>query len=219
MTGTLNASISHIPIPKRMKHLPISDTGFLTPWFVPRDQNGQPVPQAADPAKRHRAYRNSLCWCCGQALGIHMAFILGPMCLVNRVTAEPASHRECAEYAVRACPFLSKPRMKRNPTTPTEHKVPSAGIMIERNPGVVLIWMTRFYKPFRDRDGGVLFSVGEPDEVLFYSEGRIATRAEVLESINSGLPILREIASREGHSAVAELDKQYLRALKYLPPE
>jgi len=218
MIVALNASITHIPIPARMKHLPIAETGFPIPWFVPHDENGKPVPQAADPVKRLRAYRDHLCWCCGGKLGIHMAFILGPMCLINRVTAEPASHRACAEYAVRACPFLVRPRMKRNPTTPEQHKVPSAGIMIERNPGVALIWMTRFYKPFKDHDRRVLFAVGEPDEVLFFSEGRKATRAEALDSINSGLPILREIAEREGRDAVAELDKQYVRAMEYLPP-
>ena len=213
----LNAAISHIPIPARMKHLPISENGFPTPWFVPHDQNGEPVPQAADPAKRLRAYRNHLCWCCGQPLGIHLAFVLGSMCSINRVTAEPASHRACAEYAVKACPFLSKPRMKRNPTILAEHKVPTAGIMIERNPGVALIWMTRFYKPFKDQDGGVLFSVGDPDEVLFFCEGRKATRAEVLESIESGIPILREMAAKEGVDAERALERQLERALRLVP--
>jgi len=213
----LNAAISRIPIPARMKHLPISENGFPTPWFVPYDQNGVAVPQAADPVKRLRAYRDHLCWCCGGKLGIHMAFTLGPMCAVNRVTAEPASHRACAEYAVRVCPFLVKPRMKRNPTTPAEHKVPSAGIMIERNPGVALIWMTRFFKPFKDHDGRVLFAVGEPDEVLFFCEGRKATRAEVLESIETGIPILREMAAKDGVNAERALERQLERALRLVP--
>ena len=57
---------------------------------------------------------SSKCWLCGQTLGKHMTFPIGPMCAITRTTAEPPSHLACAEYAVKACPFLSQPRMRRN---------------------------------------------------------------------------------------------------------
>jgi len=214
----LNEAIRNIPIPIRMRGLPISDQGFPLPWFTAIDEKGVPVPQAADPVKRLRAYRLNLCWCCGIPLGVHKAFVIGPMCCVNRATSEPPNHRECAEYAVRACPFLTRPRMKRNPTL--EDKIaPPAGLMIERNPGVAAIWITRAYRPFRDHDGGVMFALGEPSEVFFYCEGRLATRAEVVESIDSGLPNLRKVAEREGKDAITLLEKFHARALQYLPEE
>jgi len=78
--------------------------------------------------------------------------------------------------------------------------------MIERNPGVVAIWITRQFRAFRDHNGDVLLSVGEPVEVTFYCEGRRATRAEIMESMESGLPILREIAAKDGTEALALLD-------------
>jgi len=89
--------------------------------------------------------------------------------------------------------------------------------MIERNPGVAAIWTTRKFRAVRDHDGGLLFSLGDPTEVTFYCEGHLATQAEVLESMESGIPILREVAERDGSQAVAMLDKQYARALRLLP--
>jgi hypothetical protein len=99
----LNASIRDIPVPSRISKLPISEAGFPLPWFTAYDHDGKPVPQLADPAKRMRAVRVNLCWICGEPLGRFKAFILGTMCAVNRTTAEPPSHRDCAEYAMLAC--------------------------------------------------------------------------------------------------------------------
>ena len=215
----LNESIKHIPIPERMRGLPISAQGYPIPWFVPFTRGGQPVTQAADPVKRLRAGRLGLCWCCGGSLGVHKAFVIGPMCMVNRVSSEPPNHRECAEYAVQACPFLARPRMRRNPVVPAEGKVPPPGVMIERNPGVALIWITRTFQPFRDHDGGVLYRLGDPESVQAYCEGRRATRAEVVESIETGIPILREVAQRDGPEALAQLDSEYADALRFIPSE
>lgn len=213
----LNESIKDIPIPDRMRRLPISAQGYPIPWFVPFTHDGEPVPQAADPVKRLRAARLGLCWCCGEPLGIWRSFVIGPMCVTNRITSEPPNHKPCAEYAVRVCPFLARPKMRRNPTTPADQKVSPGGIMIERNPGVAAIWTTRKFRAVRDHDGGLLFSLGDPTEVTFYCEGHLATQAEVLESMESGIPILREVAERDGSQAVAMLDKQYARALRLLP--
>src|ERR1700758_1867839 len=149
----LNESIRHILMPARIRKLPISPQGYSVPWFVPWDKDGNPVPQAADPAKRMKAVRVGLCWICGEPLGRFRCFIVGTMCCVNKISAEPPCHRDCAEYAVKACPFLRNPRMRRNPTTPEEHKQPPAGAMIERNPKVSLIWVTHDYQLVGDRRG------------------------------------------------------------------
>lgn len=215
----LNQSIAHIEMPARIARLPISTQGFPIPWFVPFDRNGEPVPQAADPTKIARAHRTKLCWCCGQTLGRYLAFPIGPMCAINRISSEPPSHRDCAEYAVRACPFLTRPKMRRNPTMPEAGKIPPAGIMIERNPGVVLLWITRSYRITRDHDGGALFQIGDPVEVQFYREGRKATRAEIMESIETGLPYLRKIAEMESRDAVSEMEANCARALQFVPQD
>jgi len=212
----LNASIRDIPVPDRMKHLAVLPTGYLQGWFMAVGSDGVPIPQAADAEKRLRAYRQNLCWCCGQKTGVYKAFVIGPMCMVNRITSEPASHLECAEYAVKVCPYLRNPNMKRNPHL-IEGKVPAPGVMIERNPGVSLIWVTRHAWAFKDHNGQTLFQLGDPENLKFYAEGRGASRAEVMESIRTGLPRLREMALIEGKDAVAQLDRQCVAALRLLP--
>lgn len=172
-----------------------------------------------DAEKIGPAVQRQLCWVCGARLGRHLAFLIGPMCVVNRITSEPPAHRECAVYSAQACPFLARPEMRRRETGLADSR-PSSGVMVLRNPGTVAVWMTRRYHPFRaDRgEDGVLFQIGEANEVLWYAEGRPATRAEVEESIDSGLPALREAADLDGPGAHDMLDRMLRAAQRHLPP-
>jgi hypothetical protein len=199
----LNASIADIPLPLRMRHLPVSDKGFPVPWFV-EWIDGQPDFRVMDGRKWLRAVRHDLCWLCGNTLGRFKVFCAGPMCAVNRTSAEPPSHRECAEYAVKACPFLTKPRARRNDKDMPGGTIEPGGIMLERNPGCTLLWITHDYRVMRT-DGGPLLRMGDPVELVAYAEGRLATRAELDASISSGLPLLAQEAVREGVDAVRDL--------------
>jgi hypothetical protein len=145
-------------------------------------------------------------WVCGQPLGRYKVYVVGPMCIANRVSSEPPSHLDCARFAAENCPFLANPNMKRVPIEKYEGTTENvAGIMIPRNPGVTavatcegpLIW---------HRDGpGVLFDVAPIISVEWWGRGRLATREEVVEAFDSGLPILRDMAAQEGPAALAHL--------------
>jgi hypothetical protein len=212
---TLNVSILGIPIPERMKRLPISSKGFPVPWFVAM-VNGNWDFRVIGPGKVDGAVKRKLCWLCGQPLGQYQVFVIGPMCTVNRVSAEPPSHLECADYAARACPFLTKPAMRRNEKDmPGQAKEP-AGTMIKRNPGVAALWVTKSYSPWRVGNG-VPFRIGDPERVLWFSEGRTATREEVMASISSGLPLLEAEAMKEGPEAMEELAQCFARSQSLLP--
>jgi hypothetical protein len=201
--------------PRRFMKLPIDERGFPVPWFVAW-QDGKPDFRVVRPGGIAIAHNKGLCWLCGEPRGVYSAFVIGPMCGINRVSSEPPSHRECAEYAVRACPFLTRPMAVRNSRGLPEEAQNPAGYMIERNPGVTLLWVTKSYKAFRvDADpydpgtqAGVLFRIGEPTEVQFWARGRQATRAEVDASVESGLPLLEAPAQRQGPLAVRELARQ-----------
>jgi hypothetical protein len=212
----LNQRIRYLEMPSRFRHLPISDEGYPIPFFVPF-YDGRPEFRGFDPDKMRVCVRHQRCWLCGEQLGKFMVFTIGPMCAVNRVSAEPPSHYDCARYAVEACPFLTQPRMRRNEVDLPAHLEP-AGVMLRRNPGCTLLWVTRGYKPFK-ANGGVLFRVGDPQRVEFYAEGRKATHDEIMASIDSGMPILREMAERDGPDAVVELDQMYAKAMELVPCE
>ena len=186
------------------------------PWFV-AFIDGEPDFRVIRRNGFVDAVNRRKCWLCGQPMGSFAAFVVGPMCAVNRVSAEPPSHRECAEFAVRACPFLVRPQAARRKAKLPVETEEGAGTMIERNPGVTLLWISRRWKPFRDGDKGYLIDVGEPTETLWFREGRRATRAEILDSIESGLPLLRDMARQEGYPAEVELRRHVDRAMLLLP--
>ena len=188
-------------LPARLQSLPIDDRGYPVPWFVDW-QDGKPEFRAMNGQKWGRAVREKRCWICGQPLGIHLAFPIGPMCVLNRTISEPPSHYACAEWSVRNCPFLSRPHMVRREDDQINEDVAikqSGGCAITRNPGVVCLWVTRSYRVFKSSGGSVgqLIQIGEPERVEWFAAGRSATRAEVIEAIDSGLPLLRQAAQRE----------------------
>ncbi|MBR0879672.1 hypothetical protein ACVMGC_001077 [Bradyrhizobium barranii subsp. barranii] len=191
MKQQLNQRIADLELPERMRGLKISDEGFPVPWFVPF-VNGKWDFRAMDGDKMGIAVRLKRCWMCGQPLGKYLTFAIGPMCCATRTIAEPPSHLSCLEYSVRACPHLSNPRARRNEKDKPEGHV--AGIGLKRNPGVTVLWTTLSYRVFRAPNGGALFTLGEPEHIEFYAEGRKATRQEILESMESGLPLLMEPA-------------------------
>jgi hypothetical protein len=206
------------PLPPRMKRLDLDHRGFPVPWFVAWI-DGNPDFRAIDAPKLGRAVRENRCWVCGDVLGQHKAFVIGPMCAINRVISEPPSHRDCAIFSARACPFLSQPRMRRNEKGLPEDCVEAGGFHLKRNPGAVCVWITRSFRPFRPQHGndGILFNLGDPIECLWFANGREATRAEVLQSIDSGYPELMAVARKQGTAAVAALERYRIEVMPLLP--
>jgi hypothetical protein len=206
-------------LPQRMINLPRDLRGFPIPWFIHIDAAGVPDFRVIGKDKLVDAVRKRLCWCCGQSLGKHMAFVIGPMCAVNRVISEPPSHRDCAIFAAKACPFLANPRMRRLPMDDLpEGSRGAAGVPLDRNPGATCVWVTQSYRIW-NVGNGILFRLGVPEQTLWFCQGRLATRAEVVHSINAGLPTLLEMAQREPDAIVAikELKQQVENVLPLLP--
>lgn len=217
----LAAAIADIPLPIRMRKLPISDKGFPIPAFVAwlNAEGNTYVREGTPDAVRDfrvinhhhvdRCYRLSRCWICNEPLGVYRVFAIGPMCAVSRVTMEPPSHRDCVEYATRACPFMMRPRMRRNEKDKGYDRSDIPGLHLDRNPGVFCLWQTPIFSRF-EAEGGMLCRLGPPQRVDWISEGRPATRQEVMESIDSGMPFLRRNAN------TAELMESLERGLAQL---
>lgn len=194
------------PLPKRMMKLPLADNGYPVPWFVHWDDDGRPVFQIIGKNKMREAMRRKLCWVCGEPLGRWGAFVVGPMCGVNRISGEPPCHRDCAIFSATTCPFLIMPHMKRNDKAHEHIKIKTFSQSgIARNPGVALVWITDKWAPIKGRGGEVLFTFEDPQSVFFYREGREATEEEVVHSIVTGLPFLSREALQNGAPAIKEM--------------
>ncbi|UQD96062.1 hypothetical protein [Bradyrhizobium japonicum] len=212
----LNEKIRYIELPPKMRRLPIDERGFPVPKFVPW-VNGKPEFRGFDPDHMRTCVRLKRCWLCGDPLGVHMTSVIGTMCIINRIAPEPPSHHGCGLYAARACPFLATPGARRNEKDLPEHSS-GGGHGIKRNPGVVALWTSKSYRVVKTATGPV-FEVGEPEEVEFFCEGRKAKRDEIMLSIETGLPILQELATKQGPEAEAELAGMVKRAMKLVPAE
>lgn len=211
--------------PIRIARLPKDSREYPTPWFVAWLKDGREVDRRETEAKpdfrvlasgkRELAVKKRLCWICGEPLGVHQVFAIGPMCAVNRTTMEPPGHRACVEYSAQACPFLTTPRRRRNEAglEDIEHTV--AGIMIARNPGAIALWESA-YRPF-DAGNGWLIRLSEPTRVDWWAQGRLATRPEIEAALEAGYPELLSRAEGDGPDAVAELKSYMVRATRFLP--
>lgn len=205
-------------LPPQIQALPRNEDGWPVPWFV-ATVDGKPDFRVMDAAKRMAAIQNSLCWVCGRPLTDGFGvFVIGPMCAVNRTSAEPPSHEDCAEFSAVVCPFLSEPKRGRNEYQVPEGTKSPGGHMLKRNPGVTLLWKTGSYSTVPDGMGGFVLEIGDPIGVSWYCQGRVATRAEVVASIESGLPALEAIAKTDPEpGALQHLAACVQRALPLLP--
>lgn len=183
------------PIPLRMRARPVDARGYPVPWFVAQPEDGKPWDfRVVRPGGMSEAIMRDSCWLCGQPMGRYKVFVLGPMSAMQRLTSEPPCHLDCAEFAVRACPFILNPDMARSPRA-----LPGDAIAIQvenANPGIYCLWKTFHYIPRRTRSytasmDGIALEVGDPEgSVEWMRAGERATRLEVELSIERSLPRL-----------------------------
>lgn len=133
-----------IEIPARLAARQVDGKGAPIPYFV-RYFDGKPDFRYVDPQKILTACIKNLCFLCGEPLGRHRAFLIGPTSTLSRVSAEPPMHRDCAEYAVKACPFLTDPDRGRRQTKMPEGIRDPAGTFFARNPSrrAATCWRSR----------------------------------------------------------------------------
>lgn len=205
------------PIPPNIELLPRDARGYPIPWFV-ATVNGEPEFRLADPRKLMLAIKENRCWVCGKLLDHLKTFVIGPMCLINRISGEPPSHFACAEFSAQACPFLNRPRAVRRTAGLPEETMEPGGKTYKHNPGAMLLWTVDAYKIIRTENGsGILFELPMPILLKGYTEGRKATRAEILEALENSHTTLQAIAKQDGAEAEAELAADYKLALTIIP--
>ena len=215
--ANLNSSIAHIPLPKYMHGMALTDNGYPALFFA-KIIDGKPDIRVIDPAKVVASIKEKRCWLCGKPLGVHLAFVIMPISAVTRSTGEPPSHLDCALYAMRACPFLTRPFMRRRHAGMPEG-IGAPGHVQMSNPGASVLWVTRSYRPFPGPNGGILISVGPPDRVDWWAEGRLATRAEVDSAMEMSLPELYALCEKDRDPADSRraLDRQVALLAPLMP--
>jgi len=204
-------------MPRAMRYLRRDSIGRPVPRFV-EWIDGKPDFRIMDSRFLVEAAKNRLCWTCGEHLRLrhhqpYGTFVVGPMCVVNLVSSEPPSHSDCAEWSVKACPFLSNPDKERREANMPEGVADPAGVMIRRNPGVIALVESEAWGVFRAN--GLLFRFGHITNVSWWARGAKADVAEVMDSIESGLPALVEMCD-DDPEALRELALHLRRSLVWV---
>lgn len=200
-------------MPARMNGRPIDHRGFPVPWFVTnKDDAGNWDFRVVEESRKNEAIRHRKCWVSGEPLGRAVAFVVGPMCIINRVSSDPPVIPEIAEWSARICPFLSRPLAQR-PLFDGQADTP--GLMVADNPGMNAVWVTRDYT--YGRHG--LFHIGEePVRVSWWRKGVEVTGDTEAQSIYEARAAkLREMASSEGAAAMAYFARLKTSADRFAP--
>lgn len=216
------------PMPNRIKALNVSEKGYPIPFFV-AVIDGKPDFRIVDSNKFKKAIDHDLCWICGGKLGRHKTFVGGSLVLVNRVSAEPPMHRDCAEFAVKACPFLLLPKAKRRDIVgvidEAEHGTLKnlGGVQLMHNPTVSVLYTTNSYI-MGNSDEGVLFHLAQPTTVEWYREGVMATRQQAFDGVNLSIKkLIESLAEQTGRSLneveATEIRRRVDALMVYLPTE
>ncbi|MFG7180718.1 hypothetical protein ACGYQ5_14415 [Burkholderia pseudomallei] len=202
-----------VGLPKHMAGLPRDARGYPVPWFCAW-VDGKPDFRIADAAKVRLAVVGSRCWICGGTLGRYRSFLIGPMGAMNRVNSEPPSHHECAQYAIRTCPFLALPKAHRRSANMPEESYDPDGLD-PANVAVVIEWVSSTARVFKGQRS-LLFELGEPDSVQWFTEGRPATRDEAQHAIEGAAAKLLAMAG--GNAVAQEAVRIRMRTVQsYLP--
>jgi hypothetical protein len=137
-------------MPEAIRVLPRDERGLPIPYATLR-VDGRPDFRTLDLERVERCIQDRLCGVCGRTLDYWIAFIGGPACERNRLFRDPAMHPQCADYAARACPFISGARTKYSSRPLPEGEGLATHVDVnmadhERRPVDMFIFTTRRYR-------------------------------------------------------------------------
>lgn len=94
-----------------MQHLPLDARGYPIPTIVYRDGDGKPHFTVNEESLRQHVIRMDECSICGGKLLRGRWYVGGFRSAFHPHGAylDPAMHAECAEYALKVCPYLANP--------------------------------------------------------------------------------------------------------------
>lgn len=160
-----------VQMPPRIAALPKTENGYPVPFFV-IVKNGVPDLRVLDPRKQQRCFKQNLCGICGQGLDYWVAFVSGPQARSFRVSADPPMHEECAEYALKVCPYLVRPSAKRAKEYSVEVNLTDPHFLSDRPEKMALIIARRDSVKFGLANGSLMFSYQTPKRTRWWQDGQ-----------------------------------------------
>jgi hypothetical protein len=164
-------------IPRRLQRRPRDRRGYVIPFaqFVGKD--GEPQFQVMDDQKTQHCLAYRLCGLCGEQMGRHVFFVGGELCVTNGLFYDPPMHRECAEYALQACPHLARTKGRYGripePAALGAARVAVGAMCSDEKADVFALMHGERYTFVRDQSGMLLIRAQLPwRTVIYYREGK-----------------------------------------------
>lgn len=154
--------------PIRIRRLPRAKNGLPIPYTAYIDGNGVADFRILDAPKRLRCLRNGLCGICGTKLEYWIVFIGGPVSCEKRQFLDPAMHPECADFSLKYCPHLARPK-SRYSARPVPAEISTHMVMSDIRPDKFGRYRTRGYKIVSDGND-VLALANAPAEITWHSD-------------------------------------------------
>jgi hypothetical protein len=176
MSEEMPARVAARPVCKKRK-LPI-------PFSVEILPDGSGDFTHVDPERIAMCLRLRLCGVCGQYITYWVAFIGGPYSASeNGAYTDPGMHEECAEWAMKLCPFIARrkvPRREQEQEPITDPRVVTVDNQKGDDGWVMVVARSFQVIPSRNRDGSVTQlihpkGVGRRREFTYQGRGLVET--------------------------------------------
>lgn len=102
--------LKSIAMPVYLKDRPRDERGYPIPASVVIDANGKPDFRVINPEKAMAMLLSRRCALCDKSMGRVVTFVGGPLSMRSRSFTDGPMHDECAQYALKVCPFLAAPK-------------------------------------------------------------------------------------------------------------
>ena len=157
-------------MPRRVARLPREKRGYPVPFVTMLDPyTNEPDFRVLDIRRQMQCINEKRCGICGQQLGKYIAFIGGTRSRDGHVFFDPGMHRDCAEYAAKVCPFISRENAAYRDLT-EEDQAKYTQIIVNQeaerpNPDMFIVVTTEFKAQSTSQQGFVIIA-GEYTEVI-----------------------------------------------------
>lgn len=184
-----------------MRTLAKDKRGYPVPFLVVVDKSGLPQFTINDVRKVQQCIGKKLCAICGKRFDRNpvsfkkdeMWFVGGSRCFTHQHGAflDPPAHLECAEYALRVCPFLAAPHYSGRIDTAKlkEENLPDGMAVVRTDymppqlPERFGLGLCHSYRITSPNPGGVMFLVDDWRYIEWWREGERINAPDTAEPI------------------------------------
>lgn len=205
-----------VPLPPRMAALPKDRRGLPVPYIVLVTDDGTPHFTINDSRKVAKVLRERRCAICGGKHHRGLWLVGGPMSAFHEDGAylDPPLHFECAQYALKVCPYLAAPKYsgRLDDATLTAQQVEQERLltlvdhtMLPDRPDVFVAGMTLDYQVIERPTGPAILPKRPWKQVRFFQKGEELSHSQATGHVAKALMNVPPAQRRVPRGVIAQI--------------